>query len=585
MNHKLFKFIANFFIIFLLFSPLKGAANNVGVIDQLVGEIYFIDENSKEKIIIGELDDITLNVEYLLNSSTNVVFSLLDGTTINFEKGISFEVIEYEDILSTNPHYVIKMTGGLFLIETGELPKINKNSSKINTPLGQLVLNGTAISADFTQEVPQIFLMTDSFGEEGELLIETQEGTVSVEPNSGVSIGSEGKLETRAIDENIINKQQEFKNTIVETSIPDSDKIKEIIEKKILSGSLKDLNGDGTIDDKDKEILLESITKQKNSKIDTILQNTKNDPALIGEIVKKSKDENSTALLEKMIDKKPEMLSKVAEKVLEENADKFSKMLEAKPELSTKVIETIVKSASENDNSISIIVAKADSKIAEKLLENVADNKKELLTKIISESSEISSSNISEITKNNETLSNKVSEAIVEKVLESPNANDELKKLILQGNESITSKIIENIEKTDPKLTTQAISESMKENSEKLVEKLSNSLESNNMLSKKIIAESIKTGQTDLVIAASELTQKKINETRNQSTNAISNTSQSINNSNAGTNKTKQAEVLESLSRTIKEQTKLLIEDNPNMKIEIDNNLFKDLNATLASPN
>lgn len=573
----LFKTLTYLLTILFIFLPIKIFSQNVGIIDSLDGESYFIDENTNEKILVGELDDIFLNKKYFLNKSTNLIFSLLDGTTINFEKGSSFQILEYEDILSPNPHYIISFEDGLIFIETGELPKINKNSSKINTKLGQLVLNGTAISADFTQESPQIFLMTDSFGENGELLLETSNGTYNVEPNTGISVSSGGGIETKEIDETMLSKQQDFKNTIVETSIVDSDKIKQMIEKKVSSGSLKDLDGDGIVTDKDKNILLESITKQKNNKIDTIIQNTKGDPALIGEIVKKSQDQNSGALLEKMIEKKPELLSKVAEKVLENNAEKFSKILETKPELTAKVIDTIVKASNENDNSISIIVAKADTKVAEKLLENVVDNKKELLTKIISESSDINSANIINITKNNENLSNKVTEVIVEKVLESPNAKEDLKKLIIQGSETITSKIIENIEKVDSKITSQAINETIKENKEKMIEKLSVSLESNNILAKKIVSESIKLGQTDLIVSASEEAIKKTNQTQTQST--------SINNTNSSSNETKQETTLEKLSNTIKEQTQLIIEENPNMKIEIENNLLKELNPKLASPN
>lgn len=605
MSHNLSKFILKSFLIILIILPIKIFAQNVGVIDSLDGEVYFIDENSDKKILAEELDDIDLNKKYFLNNSTKLVFSLLDGTTLNFEKGLSFQVLEYEDILSPNPHYVISFEGGLFMVETGELPKINKNSSKIITNLGQLVLNGTAISADFTQDRPQIFLMTDSFGEEGELLIETKEGTINVEPNSGVSVSTDGVMETKAIDEEILNKQQEFKNIIVESSIVDADKIEAMIEKKISSGTLKDLDGDGVIGDKDKSILIESITKQKNAKVDTIIQNTKNDPALLGEIVKKSSDQNSGALIEKMIEKKPEMISKVAENILGDSPEKFSKILASKPELSTKVIDTIVKSSNENDNSLSMIVAKADTSIAEKLLENISENKKELLTKIVAESAEISPTNLANITKDNEELSNKLTTAITENILESLDSTEDLKLLILQGNEALTSKIIEDVEKVDVNITSIAINESLNENKEKLVEKLSNSLESNNILSKKIISESIKSGQTDIIIAASQQAEQKINKSTTNTpliniTNQSNNNTPSNNSNNTTTNTSlvnsskqsnnnleadnKKKLILENLSKSITEETNKIVKDSPEKKIEINNNIFKELNKNLASP-
>ena len=588
-------------------------ANQIGIIDQIDGEIYYEDNQNNKNILVSEFEDVILGQKYFLKPNSQITLSLLDGSTINFIGGEFIEVKEYEDILSTNPHYLIEIKGGNFFIETGELPKINKNSSKILTELGLLILNGTSISADFISEVPEIFLLTDSFGEKGELLIETNSGNVlPVEADSGISISSEGEVSKKELNDQIIEKQNSFKKKIIESSIIDEEKIASIIEKKIQSGQLKDLDGDGIINEKDKEILTKSITQNKSSKLDTIIQNTKNDTALLGEIITNSSETQSSSMIEKMIDKKPEAVAKIAEKIIEEGGDKFSNIINKQPNLVDKFVETIVKNSSEFDTALSKIVAKTDPNLSEKIISNITETNTDLLTKVLKESAEIDSKNVDNIVKNNQELSNKITEVIVEKIVESADGTEELKDLITKGNTTISSKILEQVDQVDSSMTEIAIKESIEENKEQMITKLSEGINDNDLLSKKIVKESLRVGDSEMIVEAAKINQQK-QELENN------NNSQQSSNNNLITNEIDEdaienqetleidSEVIENqesveielepniqddsnsilnkFNTIIEEETKKLIEDNPNAKIEINNNLLKDLKNNLASPN
>jgi len=234
------------------------------------------------------------------------------------------------------------------------------------------------------------------------------------------------------------------------------------------------------------------------------------------------------------------------------------------------------------------------------------------LTKVLKESAEIDSKNVDNIVKNNQELSNKITEVIVEKIVESADGTDELKDLITKGNTTISSKILEQVDQVDSSMTEIAIKESIEENKEQMITKLSEGINDNDLLSKKIVNESLKVGDSEIIVEAAKINQQKQKLENN-------NNSQQSSNNNLITNEIDEdaienqetleidSEVIENqesveielepniqddsnsilnkFNTIIEEETKKLIDDNPNAKIEINNNLLKDLKNNLASPN
>ena len=555
-------------------------SKDIGLVEGLTGSVL----NKTDNAELIELDTIVLSKEYQLNPNSTLTISLDDGTVFVFSESAVFQFKEYEDIFSSSPHFTLKLSKGEFTVETGELPKLAFNATQIKSPSGILTLNGTAVSGSFgTTGQNEIFLLTDSFGNKGELLLTTESGeTISVEPDAGVSI-SENGIEPQPVSQELSLKMEEMKNTIVETAIVDDAKIETMIANKIAKGKIEDLNGDGIIDDKDTELLKNNLLNKKEAKLNAIVQQTGNDASLLTKIIEKVPEDKAGAVLEKVIAENPKATSSVVSGVLENNSEKFAALTSSNKSLSDKIINTVIEEADENDSALSNIIAKADSSLSSDLLKNVSEKKSELLIKVVSEASSADPGKFSNLLAENTDLNSQVTSKMTEKILEDPDASTKLKDLIVKGNSQISSLIVESVEKVNPKMSEEAFSSALEENREEMVSKLAESINDNSTLANKIIAESIKQGDQSLIQESSIILTQNSSSTLSEE-NIESDQAQSagVTLEDNQVENTAAEDPLNKLSEKINESVIELQNSNPEV---LNNNIIADLQENLVSPN
>ena len=575
---KFILFISTLLIQIFFFMKL----NAIGYVDSIQGSALI--EISDEKIPLEELDSINIKNKIYLLSDAEISILLDDGSTI-FIRGDSELVFhEYEDILSVNPHYKIEIIKGNLIVETGEIPKIKKNSTSIITPVGILYLNGTAISAKLDSDNSEIFLMTDSFGESGELILQNENGeTINVDINSGVNITNEGTQSIEASEE-IINNQNIMKSVIAKSANNDENRIQEIINKKIADGKITPQEGDK---------FKKEIVQKKEKKIDQIITASKSDTSVLGEILKNSNDEGGSKILEKVIEKNPKVTSQVLDTVIDQNENLFKQMSSNNPTLTEKILKTVVKEADENDMALSKIIAKTDNKLSAKLITEIAETKKELMVKVVSETGSLNPSKFKELSDIDENLTNTISTVIVEQISESADAGENLKKIMLNADPDLTSSILEESETLGEDIISNATTEIFNENIDVITEKLSESIDSNNDTFKAIlISKAIETGNTEIVTqAVNRNIEKKIENNQTNLNNNLQNDENSNSDEISIDNQSKEREILieesknniSKINNIITQEVEKIKLENPS--IEIEKELFISVDETLASPN
>jgi len=588
-NHLNFYFTLISFITYFLFLPYK--TFSIGYIESITGNTFLV--NNNENIELLELDEISLNDRIKVSDNSQITILLDDGSTLIIKNKSEFVFLEYEDIFSINPHYKIEVLEGEILIETGEIPKFKKNSTSILTPIGSLFLNGTAISANLKGEETEIFLMTDSFGESGELVLQNNDGeSLNIEINSGLTINDEGTKPIKLTQE-VINNQNTIKKVIANSAIGNNSKIDEIIQKKINSGKLTPQQA---------ESFKEKILKKKEKKIDQIITSSKSDTSILGEMLVSAEGDIGSKILEKVVEKNPGVTSKVLNDVIDQNEELFKQISVNNEILTEKILKTVVSEADEDDQSLSKIIAKTDSNISAKLITEIAENKKDLMIKVVSETTSLDPEKMKDIAIFDQEINNKISEVIVEQISSSIDATEDLKQIMLNIDSNLTSNIIEQTSEIDISLVSQATSEVLEEETEKIIEKLSSSLDEDedNFFNSVIISKAIESGNTNIVTRAVEINiQNNLNNLNSQNDiennskkNTLINESQNSEQNlqeqgSENLDETKEIElaknnILKVNSLINKEVEKLKI-DNPSLIIE--DKLFISVNEVLASPN
>jgi hypothetical protein len=491
-SFTLLTFFSIFFISYLY-------SESIGIIENIEGEFLYQDQDGNPQSF-EELDEIYLETSYQLLEGNAVTVSLLDGTFITFEDKTEFRFLEFQNIDQARPILSFEVPTGVFTIETGDIPKRKKDSSNIVTPVGKLILNGTLVSGSLTSEQNDIFLLTDSFGNTGELVVDNGSGEIqSVSPNQGLRVTEQGS-ESLEVSEELQSRIDNNADKIVNAAIVDDAKIDLIIEKKIQSGKLSDINGDGIVNEEDAIQFKANIINDKNTKIDKIINNTSTNSSLLSKVIANSPDQNSSGILEKVLLSKPEITATVVDTLVNENANKLTNIAQINSATMESVLVAVVTNNISTDNQLSNILAKVDQNIASNLIDKVVDSKPELLTSVVTKMSAADPLKLNQIVGQNEELNNKVTSKIVEQVTLNANGKDQLKGLLTGLDASITSRLITEVNQINPEIANGAIKDLVSENPQKMSQILENNISSSDeSITQLIIKESIAAGQQDII--------------------------------------------------------------------------------------
>lgn len=564
------------YILFYLLYCFNLQSQVIGTVENIQGKVSYFYEN--EKGVLEVYDEIRINQQNTVGKDSELTISLNDGTTIIFFSESNFYFNKFSDIYSIKPLFELTIEEGSFVIETGEIPKLSPDMTKIFTPSGALVVNGTAINANFNDGKTEIFLLTDSFGNKGNLDLISNEGeTFPFEIDKGLSINNDG-IQPTELNEQSRQVFEGLKTAIIETTIIDEKKLDNIYQEKLKTGKIKDQNGDGKVDQEDIDLLKGNILKNKDNKLNNIIASSNDNAEILTKIIENSDEDSASNILNKVVETKPKITEKVVENFSENNPTKLNNLLNKNEEFSNKIIQTIVNESDEN-TKLGTILANTDDSFSSKILNSVVENKSELVTKIISDSSKTNSNKITNLLNDNEELKIQVNESITKNIIESPNGLDQLKDLMKSVDSSIADNVVGEVAKNESVLVTEAISEILIEEPEIMKKKLTESIiKGNDQFSSLLIDTALESGNIETVAnVVNEISQLEANingedtQIDIQEENIQNNQSRNLLSS------------LEKLSSQITTANIKLKQENPNL--EIDLQILDLVNEQLVSPN
>ena len=558
------KLISILFII--TFLPLSLFGQIIGIIEEVQGTNTFVQED--QSVAIEEYDDLILGQKIQVADQSKITLSLNDGTIFIFENESEFFFNTYNDLFSVTPSFEITVVKGNFIVETGDIPKIVRDQTKIFIPGGELILNGTAVSGNMTNDQSDVFLLTDSFGEKGELKLQTQSGqSIDIAADSGLQLQGES-VTPKQVDDQKINQMQNLKQAIVNVAVVDEEKIEQIMQKKIASGKLTEA---------EVEKLKEKVIGKKAEKLNSIIQNTKENSSLLGDVISNSKEDQAGSVLEKIMADKPEITGSVMNDVISANPEKLESITKDNEELLTNIVKTVVAEASDSDESIGNIIAKASPEITTKMMTEITETKQELAAQVIAQVSENNPNKISEIFDSSEELAASLTEAVANSIVNDVDGSDTFKKIFVAADAKVLSKVSAAVNQQDSSITQKAVSELTIEDKEAVKNVIKKAAKAGaNDIAESTMKTAILQGETTMVQeAVIELTQ----ETTNQNNNASSASIQQ-----ADDIEEELIDPISNLSNSLNNSIAQAQEENPEAEILIEEEIIVNLNTVLASP-
>jgi len=549
-------------ILFLLPCSLFGQV--IGIVEEVQGKVTISQE---ENIInLEEYDDLILGQIIKVADQSKITLSLNDGTIFIFENESEFFFNTYNDLFSVTPSFEITVINGNFIVETGDIPKIARDQTKIFIPGGELILNGTAVSGNMSNAQSDVFLLTDSFGAKGELKLQTPSGqSIDIEADSGLQL--EGETVTpKQVDDQKINQMQNLKQAIVNVAVVDEEKIEEIMQKKIASGKLSA---------SDVEKLKEKVIGKKTEKLNSIIQNTKENSSLLGDIINNSKEDQAGAVLEKIMADKPEITGKVVNDVMSANPDKLEAVTKDNQDLLTNIVKTVVAEASEDDDTVGNIISQASPEITSKMMTEITETKQELAAQVIAQVSENNADKIKEIFESSEELASSLTEAVANSIVNDVDGSDKFKKIFVSADATVLSKVSKAVEQQDASITQKAVMELIIEDKEAVKNVIKKAATAGaNDIAESTMKTAILQGEATMVQdAVVELSQEVTNQSQNETTSLQDNENEEVFIDPI-------ASISESLNNSI-EQAK---EEDVEAATLLEEDIIVNLNTVLASP-
>ena len=429
-----------------------------------------------------------------------------------------------------------------------------------------MILNGTAVSGNMSNTASDVFLLTDSFGAKGELKLQTPSGqSINIEADSGLQL--EGETVTpKQVDDQKINQMQNLKQAIVNVAVVDEEKIEQIMQKKIASGKLSAA---------DVKKLKEKVISKKTEKLNSIIQNTKENSSLLGDVINNSKEDQAGSVLEKIMADKPEITGKVVNDVMSANPEKLEAVTKDNQDLLTNIVKTVVAEASEEDDTIGNIISQASPEITSKMMTEITETKQELAAQVISQVSEKNADKIKEIFDSSEELATSLTEAVANSIVNDLDGSDKFKKIFVSADAAVLSKVSAAVEQQDASITQKAVAELIVEDKEAVKNVIKKASKAGaNDISESTMKTAILQGEAVMVKdAVVELSQEVTNQSQNETTSLQDNENEEVFIDPI-------ASISESLNNSI-EQAK---EEDVEAATLLEEDIIVNLNTVLASP-
>jgi hypothetical protein len=258
---------------------LKSAAiaktDKIGYLSMIDGDVTIVDSNNK-LIKINEFDEINVGQVIFFAENSSSIILLDDQTILDITGPIEVTVSLFQN---KDPKKKIFITiakyrnqkddkSGKFIIESGDIAKSKTGEMIVKLPTSEIKFNGTLVSGTILKNLDSVCLHEDNFGKVGFVTVKTESANTSIYmTDKGLNVEGSNKASFKKTSIDCKASMDSFKQRFVNASVLNEKDIEKIIGKKLsINGKL-----DATI----LRTATEDASKDKLTRIDYILRNTK----------------------------------------------------------------------------------------------------------------------------------------------------------------------------------------------------------------------------------------------------------------------------------------------------------------------
>ena len=313
------------FTLFLFLSYANAQENGtsaIGFITEIKGDVQKNLEDSKVPLRL--YDQIFLNEKVEIGANSSATFMFNDNSILTLKEESIFEVLQY-DKLSLPQTFVISISKGAFVVESGNIAKSNGGRMTLILPKSEIDLKGTrvggGVSADGQKE--SVYLAEDRFGNTGQIIITPE--TVVIQQISNANEGivlEEGKeLSLESLEQDSQSEIfSDFKEAVINSTKVDEKAIAKEMTQRLAEGTMIDQNGDGKVDLADVGIISDSVKVEFSARLDFVIESsTEADTSLIADVMDASDASFVESIMETIVNDNPDMVVGLVENLVEHN--------------------------------------------------------------------------------------------------------------------------------------------------------------------------------------------------------------------------------------------------------------------------
>ena len=172
----------------------------IGFVETLEGQAK---KNTKGNLIkLNEYDQIFTNEKIIVSPNSSINISFVDNSILTLYADSEFLIKEFDNI-SQEKLFRLDILKGKFTFESGSIAKSKDDAMKIILSDIEVVLNGTLVTGENSEENKTIALIEDSMGKVGSLKVTIGDQTTTItEPSAGINVsGSQIQQTTLSAEE------------------------------------------------------------------------------------------------------------------------------------------------------------------------------------------------------------------------------------------------------------------------------------------------------------------------------------------------------------------------------------------------
>ncbi|MDC3231786.1 putative Ig domain-containing protein [Candidatus Pelagibacter sp.] len=339
---------------------------------------------------LNEFDQIFTNENIIVEPNSSINISFIDNSILTLNGDSEFFINKFDNS-SQEKKFHLEIVKGKFTFESGSIAKSKGDAMKIILSEIQVVLNGTLVTGENSEESKSIALVEDSMGKVGSLKVIIGDQTTEInEPSAGINISGTQIQQTTLSAEETDQVKEIKKKELVNSSTQSEEDIERALSKQLANGTIPDANGDGITDANDIEAYKNEIYDFRGERFDYLVEYSSGaDMGLMSDIIMESDPSQSMYLMQSMIDYDQSNTTFLMDEVAKSGFDVFSHMAQADGlnptmpymdeaidfnEVRTSIVDGMILDQSEQSiDAIARVMAVSDPSMSTYLVEEISN--------------------------------------------------------------------------------------------------------------------------------------------------------------------------------------------------------------------